>query len=93
MNKHIGSDFEDFLKEENIYEDVEAIAVKHVLALQIQKELKKKKLTKAAVAKKLNTSRAALDRILDPNNTSITLKTLVRLALVLGRKVKLSLSN
>ncbi len=90
MKKNIGSNFDDFLKEENLFDDAEAIAIKRVLAYQVQEELKKKHITKQAMAKEMHTSRSSLDRLLDPSNTSITLKTLVKIAHVLGRKIKFS---
>ncbi|PIU91902.1 MAG: Fis family transcriptional regulator [Anaerolineae bacterium CG06_land_8_20_14_3_00_57_67] len=92
MNKkHIGSNFDDFLKEEKIYEQVQAAAVKRVIAYQITEEMKKKKLTKTAMANRMKTSRAALERLLDPNNASITLFTLERAASVLGKKLTVQL--
>ena len=90
MDKHIGSNFDDFLKEEKILNETEAIAIKRVLAYQIQQELKKKKISKAEIAKKMHTSRASLDRLLDPTNIGITLKSLVKLAHVLGKKIHFS---
>ena len=72
MNKNIGSNFDDFLKEEKILDGVEAVAIKRVLAYQMQQELKKKHITKSTLARKMKTSRASLDRLLDPVNTSIT---------------------
>jgi antitoxin HicB len=93
MSKHIGTKFDDFLKEENIFDETEAVAIKRVLAYQFTKELEKKHLSKTKVAHELQTSRAAIDRVLDPANTSITLKTIVRVAHILGKKVKLSLAT
>lgn len=92
MNKkHIGSNFDDFLKEEKIYEQAQAAAIKRVIAYQIAEEMKKKKLTKTAMANRMNTSRAALERLLDPDNASITLITLERAASVLGKKLSVQL--
>ena len=92
MNKkHIGSKFDDFLKEENLLEQVQAAAIKRVIAYQITEEMKKKKLTKTAMANRMKTSRAALERLLDPNNASITLFTLERAASVLGKKLTVQL--
>ena len=93
MNKNIGSNFDDFLKEENIFDEAEAIAIKRLLAHQVQEELKKKHLTKLKMAKQMHTSRSSLDRLLDPTNTSITLKTLVKIAHALGGKIELSLAT
>ena len=92
MNKkHIGSKFDDFLKEEKIYEQVQAAAIKRVVAFQIAEEMKKKKLTKTAMASRMKTSRAALERLLDPDNASITLFTLERAASALGKTLKVEL--
>ena len=92
MSKHIGSNFDDFLKEENLFDGAEAVAVKRVLVYQLEKELKSKHITKTKMAESLHTSRAAVDRILDPTNTSVTLKTLVKSAHLLGKQLKLSLA-
>lgn len=92
MNKkHIGSNFDDFLKEEKIYEQTQATAIKRVVAYQIAEEMKKKKLTKTEMASRMKTSRAALERLLDPENASITLITLERAASALGKKLSVQL--
>lgn len=91
MNKNIGSKFDDFLKEEGLFDEAEAVAIKRVLAYQVQKQLEKKHITKLQMAKRMQTSRSSLDRLLDPTNTSITLRTLVKIAHVLGRKIEFSL--
>jgi antitoxin HicB len=92
MNKkHIGSNFDDFLKEENLYEQVQAVAIKRVVAYQIAEEMKKKNLTKTEMASRMKTSRAALERLLDPENASITLITLERAASALGKKLTVQL--
>ncbi|MDD3461587.1 MAG: XRE family transcriptional regulator [Mesotoga sp.] len=88
----LGSSFDSFLEEEGIYEEVTLAAAKRVLAMQIQREMQKQDLSKAAMAHKMHTSRSALDRLLDPDNTSITLQTLDKAAKSLGRKVKISLA-
>ena len=93
MNKkHIGSNFDDFLKEEKIYEQVQATAIKRVIAYQIAEEMKKKNLTKTEMASRMKTSRAALERLLDPENASITLITLERAASALGKKLTIQLA-
>jgi predicted XRE-type DNA-binding protein len=93
MNKkHIGSNFDDFLKEEKIYEQAQAVAIKRVVAYQIAEEMKKKNLTKTEMASRMKTSRAALERLLDPENTSITLITLERAASALGKKLTVQLA-
>jgi len=89
--KHIGSSFDDFLQEEALLEDATAIAVKRVIAWQIGKAMSDKKLTKTVMAKKMNTSRASLNRLLDEDDTSLTLTTLASAAAVLGKKIKLEL--
>lgn len=93
MNKkHIGSKFDDFLREENLLEQVQAAAIKRVIAYQIAEEMKRNKLTKTEMANRMKTSRAALERLLDPDNPSITLMTLERAASVLGKKLKVELT-
>lgn len=93
MNKNnIGSKFDDFLKEENLLEQVQAAAIKRVVAFQIEREMKSKKLTKTEMANRMKTSRAALERLLDPDNASITLFTLERAASALGKKLKVELA-
>jgi DNA-binding Xre family transcriptional regulator len=82
---HRGSDFEDFLKEEGIFEEVEAGAIKKIIAYELELEMKKKKITQTKMAESLKTSRAAVKRILDPKNDSMTLNTLNRIAHALGK--------
>lgn len=89
-HKHIGSSFDDFLQKEGIYEEVNSYAVKEILAFMIQEEMKKKKLTKTELAKLLGTSRSSLDRILNPQNHSITLLTIEKIANIFDKKVKIS---
>ena len=91
-NKHLGSSFDDFLEEEGLRAEMEATAIKRVLAYQIEMEMKRAKLTKSAMAEKMHTSRSALDRLLDPANVSITLQTLERAALALGKNLKIKLA-
>ena len=93
MNKkHIGSSFDNFLKEEKIYEQVQAVAIKRVIAYQIVEEMKNKKLSKTEMANRMKTSRAALERLLDPENASITLIALERAASALGKKLTVQLA-
>ena len=87
----IGSNFDDFLKEEGLYEQTTAAALKKVLALQIQEGMKTQQLTKTAMAKRMHTSRAALNRLLDDSDTSFTLTTLASAASALGKSVKIEL--
>ena len=91
-NKNIGGDFDDFLQEEGILEEVEMVALKRVIAYQVEQLMEEQDFTKTAMAKKMHTSRAALDRLLDPENISVTLQTLGKAAKVLGRKVTISLA-
>ena len=90
-NLHIGSSLDDFLKEEGILEEVTAKAIKRVLAWQINQIMKQKKLTKTRMAKQMKTSRAQLDRLLDPNNQAVTLLTITRAAQTLGKRVEIQL--
>lgn len=85
--KHIGSDFEDFLHEEGRLEESTAVALKRVIAWQLEQAMKKQHLTKNTVAKRMRTSRAQLDRLLDPKNPSVTLDTIARAAKAVGREV------
>ena len=90
-NKHRGSDFRDFLKEQGILGEVESRALKQALSLQLDRLLKEKELTKTQMAARMKTSRAAVDRLLDVSNSSVTLNTLGKAARALGRKVKIDL--
>jgi predicted XRE-type DNA-binding protein len=90
--EHIGSDFDDFLRDEHLLEAAEATAAKRVIAFQIAQEMKRCQLTKAEMASRMRTSRPALDRLLDPANPSVTLSTLERAASAVGRKLKVELS-
>lgn len=91
-NQNIGSDFDDFLAEEGMLEEATAMAVKRVIAWQIEQEMSAQKITKTAMAKKMRTSRASLNRLLDENDTSLTLTTLAGAAAALGRRIKLELA-
>lgn len=91
--KNIGSSFDDFLEEEAILDETTAVAIKRVIAWQIDQEMKAQKLTKSAMAKKMHTSRSALNRLLDENDTSLTLTTLSRAAFVLGKKFRIELES
>ena len=90
--KNIGSSFDDFLKEEAMLEEVTAVAMKRVISWQIAQEMKVQQLTKTALAKRMHTSRAALNRLLDENDPSLTLTTLASAAAALGKKVNLQLA-
>lgn len=90
-NKHRGSDFESFLQEDALLEEVETLAIKRVLAYQIQQQMIQGKLTKSSMASKMKTSRSALERLLDPENASVTLATLMKAARVLGKRLSVVL--
>ena len=90
-NKHIGSSLEDFLKEEGVLEETRAVALKETLAWQVQQAMEKEKITKVEMAKRMRTSRAALDRLLAPGNASVTLQTLTRAARAIGRDLRIEL--
>lgn len=88
---HIGSSFSEFLKEEGLHDDANAIAIKRVLAWQLENAMAKEGMTKNEMAKRMHTSRSQLDRILDPDNDKIQLDTVFKAARALGREVKLEL--
>ena len=89
--KRVGSDFDEFLLQEAMLEEITATAVKRVIAWQIEHEMKARKLTKTALAQKMHTSRAAVNRLLDSEDTSLTLTTLAGAAAALGKKIKFEL--
>lgn len=86
---HQGSHPDDFLTEERILENCEELAIKRVIAYQIVEMMQQQKITKTEMARRMNTSRAVIDRLIDPNNTSLTLITLVQAARALGGQIKL----
>ena len=90
--KNIGSSFDDFLQEEAILDETTAVALKRVISWQIAEEMKAQQLTKTTLAKRMHTSRAALNRLLDENDASLTLTTLASAAAALGKKINLQLS-
>jgi antitoxin HicB len=90
--KHLGSGFDDFLLEERLLDRAESTAVKRVIAYQIAQEMKRRKLSKSEMANRMRTSRAALDRLLDTTNSSVTISTLERAASALGKKLKVELA-
>lgn len=89
MNKYSGSKFDDFLAEEGILEEVSVKAHKRLLALQLADIMKDSNVTKTALAQKMQTSRSQLDRLLDPDNTSITLESLDRLARAVDKQLRI----
>jgi len=90
-NKYIGSDFSDFLKEDGIYEQTSDIAIKRVIAYQLEQEMKNQKVTKTKMAKMMNTSRAVVDRLLNPDYNSLTLNTLEKAVNVLGKRLNIAI--
>jgi len=90
---HSGSSFDSFLEEEGIREEVEAVAIKRMLAWQLSQEMQQQKKTKQAMALDLQTSRSQLDRLLDPKNVSISLDTMARAARVLGKSLVIQIRN
>lgn len=89
-NPHIGSDFDDFLQEEGIFEEVEAAAIKKVVACMIKQAMAETHITKSEMARRMGTSRTQLDRLLDPANPSVTLATIARAAAAIGKKISIS---
>lgn len=92
-NRHLGSSFDDFLREEGIFEEVEAQAIKRVIVWQIEQAIEVQGLTRTQVAELMSTSRAQVNRLLDPENTSVTLHTMQRVAAVLGKRLQISLED
>lgn len=90
MNEALGQDFSDFMKEQGLYEEAQELATKKVIAAQLQAEMEKQNLTKSAIAKRMHTTRSAVDNALDPAyNTSIS--TIERFARALGKRVSIAL--
>ncbi|WP_394753381.1 XRE family transcriptional regulator [Crenothrix sp.] len=93
MNPHIGSDFDSFLQEEGIFEEVEAAAIKKVIAAMIVQAMNEMHINKSEMARRMNTSRPQLDRLLNPNCHSVTLATLTKAAAAVGKKISISLED
>jgi len=89
--KNIGSDFHDFLTEDGLLEEATAVAVKRYIAFELAKKMREKNLSKSEMARRMETSRSALDRLLDPGNSSVTLQTLQSAAQALGGRLKVEL--
>lgn len=90
-SKHLGSSFENFLTEDGSANEINAIAIKRVIAWQLAEAMKSKQLTKNQLAREMSTSRSQLDRVLDPENDRVQLDTLVHAANVLGKKLHIEL--
>jgi antitoxin HicB len=93
LTGHTGSTFDSFLEEEGMREQVEAVAIKRVLAWQLAEAMQKKKTTKQALARELHTSRSQLDRLLDPENITVSLDAIARAAKALGKKVIIRIAD
>ena len=91
MNKHIGSSFDDFLADEGLLAEVESTAIKRVISWQIVEYMRQYHINKSELAKRMGTSRSSVDRLLDPQNESVTLQTLEKAALALGKRLEISL--
>ena len=92
MSKHIGSDFDDFLQEEGMREEVTAAALKRVIAWQLAQAMKARGITKTEMANRMHTSRMVVSRLLDENDTSVTLATLARASVAVGVPLKIELA-
>lgn len=90
-NRNLGSDFDDFLEEEGLLEEVTAVAVKRYVAHQLAEKMEEANLSKADMARRMETSRSALDRLLDPDNPSVTLQTLQSAVRALGGRLRIEL--
>jgi predicted XRE-type DNA-binding protein len=90
-NEHLGSDFDSFLEEEGLLEEAETVATKRVLAYQVEKAMKQQQLSKSEMARRMNTSRSALDRLLDPEVRSVTLLTMERAVRALGKELRIEI--
>lgn len=90
-NNYIGSNFDDFLSDEGIREEVETVAAKRVIAFQLEQAMKEQHISRVKMAEKMHTSRSTINRLFDPENQSVTLLTLERAAAAVGKKLKLEL--
>lgn len=89
--KNIGSSFDSWLREEGLYEETTSNAIKRVLARQVESAMKEQNVSKTEMAKRMQTSRASLERLLDPHNNAVTLSTLQKAASAIGRELRLEL--
>jgi antitoxin HicB len=92
-NQHIGSNFDEFLRQEGIFEEVEAGAIKKVVACMIEQAMAESHITKTEMARRMETSRTQLDRLLDPSYPSVTLATIAKAATALGKKISISFED
>jgi predicted XRE-type DNA-binding protein len=91
LKKDMKSDFDEFLKEEGIFEEINDIAIKKVIAYQLEQEMRNQNITKTKMAEMMHTSRAAVNRLLNPDNKSLTLDTLQTAISVLGKKLHIAI--
>lgn len=90
--KHIGSDFDDFLRDEGVLDEAEAVATKRVIAYQLAQEMERANISQSELARRMKTSRSSVERLLDPSNPSVTLVTLERAASAIGKRLKVQLT-
>lgn len=90
-NRHAGSSLDSLLEEDGILGEVEAVAIKRVIAWQLSNTMKQKKISKKAMAERMHTSRSQLDRLLDPENSAVNLSTIARAAKVIGKKIRVEM--
>ncbi len=91
-NPHIGSSLDEFLKEDGLYDEVNAVAIKRSIALQIEREMRQQKITKSEMARRMKTSASQLSRLLDPENDRVQLDTLFKAASAVGRSLSVELT-
>lgn len=91
MSKHIGSDFDDFLEEDGLKEEIIAAAIKRVIAWQLKQAMKKQGITQTEMAARMHTSRMVVKRLLDEKDTSVTLATLARASVAIGKDIRFEL--
>ena len=92
-NEHIGGDFDDFLRDQELFDDAESVAAKRVIAFQIAHEMETAHITQAELARRMKTSRSSVERLLDPSNPSVTLFTLERAARAVGKRLTVQLNS
>jgi predicted XRE-type DNA-binding protein len=90
--KHIGSDFDDFLRDEGVLDEAEAVATKRAIAYQLAQEMERANISQSELARRMKTSRSSVERLLDPANPSVTLVTLERAASAIGKRLKVQLT-
>ena len=90
--KHVGTDFDDFLRDEGVFDEAEAVATKRVIAYQLAQEMERANISHSELARRMKTSRSSVERLLDPANPSVTLVTLERAASAIGKRLKVQLT-